>query len=121
MARRKLKRIKEYDIAKARLAAIKSINPNLDLGNGITVAVYEAAIGDFSTTVGLYNTTLSTVDDLYNSSIAKIAVMQDLTERVLSGVASKFGKNSSEYEMAGGTRKAEKKKRVIKPKDTPAS
>ena len=46
--------------------------------------------------------------------------MRDLNERALDGVASKYGKNSNEYEQAGGTRKSERKRPVRKPKAKPA-
>lgn len=114
MARRKLARIKEYDLAKTRLAALKSIDANLDLGNGMTVANYEKSITDFTGMLSQYNTALSTVDDLYNKCIAGIAELNGLSERMLSGVGFKFTKDSSEYEMAGGTRKSERKKRTPK-------
>jgi hypothetical protein len=57
-----------------------------------------------------YNTVLSTIDDLYNGCIGQISVLKDWHERVLSGVAPKFGKKSSQYKMAGGVRKSERKK-----------
>ncbi|MGI8935279.1 MAG: hypothetical protein ACR2FS_14525 [Phormidesmis sp.] len=37
-----------------------------------------------------------------------------MTDRMLTGVATQFGKNSDEYEMAGGTRKSERR-RVKRP------
>ena len=63
-----------------------------------------------STKISTYNTALSTIDDLYNDCIAKIDVIKDWNERVLTGVATKYGKNSSQYEMAGGKKKSERKK-----------
>jgi hypothetical protein len=38
--------------------------------------------------------------------------MDDLTERMLAGVGSKYGKDSTEYEKAGGVRKSERKRRA---------
>ena len=111
MARRKLERLEDLDKGKSRLASMKSINPTLDLGNGITIANYELEVNKLSTKLNAYNTALSTVDGLYNDCITQIKVLKDWNERVLSGVATKYGKNSSEYEMAGGTRKPEYKKR----------
>jgi len=35
------------------------------------------------------------------------------TSMMLTGVALKYGKDSSEYEMAGGTRKSERRKRSV--------
>jgi hypothetical protein len=110
MARRKLERVKDLDISKSRLAAIKSISPSLDLGNGITATGFETSIENFSASLAAYNTVLSSVDELYNKCIANLSTMRDLNERVLSGVASKYGKNSNEYEMAGGKRKSEIKR-----------
>ena len=114
MARRKLARIKEYDLAKTRLAALKSIDPALDLGNGMLLSNYQKSVDGFTNLLGQYNTALSTVDDLYNQCNASLLEVQDLSERMLAGVASKYGKNSSEYEMAGGTRKTERKKPIAK-------
>lgn len=110
MARKKLVRVPELDKGRTRLAAIKSIDVALDLGNGITAVLYEDEINRLSTRLNTYNTHLSTIDDLYNECIAQMAVVADLNERVLNGVASKYGKNSSQYEMAGGVKKSERKK-----------
>ena len=110
MARKKLIRVPDFDKAKTRLASIKSIDKSLDLGSDITVAKYEAEVNKFADDLNAYNTALSTIDDLYNTCIAQIDVLKDWNERVLIGVAAKYGKNSSQYEMAGGTKKSERKK-----------
>ena len=110
MARRKLGRVLDLEKGNKRLAGIKSIDPALDLGNDLTVSNYEAQIDKMNKNLGDYNTALSTVDDLYNDCIAQIDVLKDWNERILNGVASKYGKNSSQYEMAGGVKKSERKK-----------
>ena len=110
MARRKLGRVLDLEKGKKRLAGVKSIDPVLDLGNDITVENYEKEVEQMEENLAAYNTALSTVDDLYNICIAQKDVLKDWNERILSGVATKFGKNSSQYEMAGGVRKSERKK-----------
>ena len=110
MARKKLIRVPDFDKAKTRLASIKSIDKSLDLGSDITAIKYEVEVDKFSNNLNAYNTALSTIDDLHNACIAQIDVLKDWNERVLSGVATKFGKKSSQYEMAGGTKKSERKK-----------
>jgi len=45
-----------------RLESLLSIDQNLDLGNGRTVAAFSAAIDDLATKLANYNTMLSTVD-----------------------------------------------------------
>lgn len=115
MARKKLSRVLVLEKGNTRLAAIKSIDVALDLGNNITVANYETQLNLLTTKLNSYNTALSTIDDLYNECIAQINVLKDWNERVLTGVATKYGKNSSQYEMAGGKRKSERRK--SKPKN----
>lgn len=116
MGRRKLVRLRDLDTAKARLAAITSIDSKLDLGNGLTAAGYDTLINSSSQSVKQYNSTLSLVDDHYNKCQSDLLELRDYSERMLNGIASKYGKNSSEYEMAGGTRKSERKKPVSKKK-----
>lgn len=105
MGRLKLESIKALDKARARLASLKSIDPKLDLGNGLLLNNYASAIDVYAGALDQYNTALSTVDDLYNKCNSSLTLVNDLSERMLAGVASKYGKKSSEYEMAGGTRK----------------
>ena len=59
-----------------------------------------------------YNTTLSTVDSRLNIVQDAERVLRDMTERMLSGVASKFGKASDEYEKAGAVRKIDRKRPI---------
>jgi hypothetical protein len=110
MARKKLVRVLDLEKGVTRLAAIKSIDVALDLGSNINVGNYETQVQLLATKLSAYNTALSTIDDLYNSCIAQIDVVKDWNERILTGVATKYGKNSSQYEMAGGVRKSERKK-----------
>ena len=117
MARRKLSRVLDLEKGITRLAAVKSIDTALDLGNDITVANYETQVNLLSTKLSTYNTALSTIDDLYNDCIAQINVIKDWNERILTGVATRYGKNSSQYEMAGGKKKSERKK--VAPKNKP--
>ena len=110
MARRKLVRVPDFDKAKTRLASVKSIDVALDLGNEITVSKYEVEVNKFKSNQDAYNTALSSIDDLYNSCLAQEKVLKEWNERVLNGVAFKYGNDSTQYEMAGGTRKSERKK-----------
>ena len=64
MARRKLSRVLDLEKGITRLAAVKSIGATLDLGNSITVVNYEAQVNLLSTKLSVYNTALSTIDDL---------------------------------------------------------
>jgi uncharacterized protein YukE len=113
MARLK-KTVSHYDVAVTRLSAIKSIDPKLDLGNGINVEVYERNINELRDRINTYNTLLSQIDAQLNEIQALDKELRDYSDRMLTGVASKYGKNSNEYEQAGGKKKSERKKTVKK-------
>jgi hypothetical protein len=110
---------KVLDKAQARSAGIKSVNPTLDLGNGLTAASFDTAINLAQTSLLEYNQALATIDEKYNALIAAEKALGDMSERMLAGVAARFGKNSTEYEQAGGVRKSERKPPTRRTKTTP--
>lgn len=114
MSRRK-KSVSHVEQAVTRLAALKSIDVKMDLGNGLDILKYETAIKDLQAKLERYNTTLSLVDEQLNQAEASELALRDLSERMLAGVASKYGKNSDEYEKAGGKKKSERKRYTRKP------
>ncbi len=104
--------------ADMRLAGQTSIDKTLDLGNGLTNAAYKALIDETRASLMAYNESLSTTDQLLNAHKAKLKDLKTYSERSLKSVGVKFGFDSDEYEMAGGTRKSEYKsgrKTVPKP------
>ena len=50
--------------AMRRAAGINSINPNLDLGNGLTLPAFTSLIETMRTRENAYNTALSNLDKL---------------------------------------------------------
>lgn len=110
MARKK-RDSKLLAILQNRIAGLKSIDENLDLGAGIGVASLTKTHQALVDALARYNKLLSEVDGALNDVVALELEARDLIERALAGVASKYGKDSSEYEQAGGTRKSERKKR----------
>ncbi|MBD2357551.1 hypothetical protein H6G41_23545 [Tolypothrix sp. FACHB-123] len=102
------------DKAQIRMAALKSIDTSLDLGNGLTVESFSEVIEDTRQQLEAYNTALSTVDQTRNMVAETEKMLAELCERMLAGVASKYGKNSDEYQMAGGVRKRDRKRNTRK-------
>ncbi|MFN2454760.1 MAG: hypothetical protein ABR577_11125 [Pyrinomonadaceae bacterium] len=103
---------KIMDNAARRISGMKAIRPALDLGGDLTVAKFEAAIEDTRAKLNDYNQTLSIADEKQNLVIAAEQNLRDLSERMLAGVAARYGKDSNEYEQGGGIRKSERKKRL---------
>ncbi len=112
MARRK-KESNTLAKAEQRLSGMKSIQDKLDLGNGLSTAAYEKEIVALRNEIAEYNMLLSKVDMLSNRVKSAEKALAGTTSMMLTGVALKYGKDSSEYEMAGGTRKSERRKRSV--------
>lgn len=94
------------------MAALKAVSASLDLGNGLTVEVYEQMIQDARQKLEAYNTSLAIVNDANIAFDEVEAQLAEWSERMLIAVAYKFGKNSNEYATAGGTRRKDRKRPV---------
>jgi hypothetical protein len=109
---------KVLEKASVRAAGLRSIGPE-DFGGGLTSAAYEAAVEDAREKLDDYNQALSLVDEKANILADSEKRLQDLSERVLAGVAARYGKNSNQYEKVGGVRKADRKRPASR-KSSPA-
>lgn len=112
---------KVLDKASERANGLKSVG-TLDFGNGLSTEQFDKAIAETRARLDEYNQALSAVDEKYNKLLASETALRDLSERMLAGVAAKFGKDSDEYEQAGGVRKSERKRPVArKPATAPTA
>ena len=57
-----------------------------------------------------YNSALSNLDKLYRDMLETERELSDMAEHMLLGVATKYGKSSAEYGMAGGVPKNQRRK-----------
>ncbi|MHC0061894.1 hypothetical protein ACWATR_03080 [Nostoc sp. UIC 10890] len=94
--------------AELRSAGLKAIDSNMDFGDNCDLQNLTKSIEQLRTMLDAYNTALTVID----SSKTKIDEMEktlsNLTDKMVRGVAFKYGKDSSEYEMAGGIRDSER-------------
>lgn len=106
--------------AATRAAGIESIDPALDLGNGMTLAAFNAAIDDARAKQAAYNTLLSQTDEAKNVFETTEEFTKDFSERILAAIAARYGRDSNEYEQAGGVRKSERRRaiRTVKEPET---
>jgi len=113
MARKKRKS-PAVEKAVTRAASLSSISPTLDLGNGLTLAAYEAAIANITDAkAGLlttYNTTLSTLDGQLSELQKAERALNTLSAAMLRAAGIKYGEDSKEYEEAGGVRTSARKR-----------
>ncbi len=102
------------DKAQRRLALLKSINENLDLGHGLSIEAYSRYIDDTRATLEAHNTLLSNLDESRKTMDQKDKGLSELSERMLSAIATIYGRDSMEYSKAGGSsRKRSKTKKSI--------
>jgi len=120
MSRQKKRSSQIVEKAQTRLAAVKSIDTKLDLGNGFSVQTYTSLLEDARIKIEKYNTVLSLVDDAYTDMSSAEKALADQTEQMLIAVAYQYDKNSNEYQMAGGTRKSDRKRPARKAEPTDA-
>ncbi|MEH2120857.1 hypothetical protein [Nostoc sp.] len=94
--------------AELRSAGLKAIDSNLDFGDNCDLQNLTQLIEHLRIMLNAYNIDVAMID----SSKTKIDEMEktlsNLTDKLVRGVAFKYGKNSSEYELAGGIRDSER-------------
>jgi HAMP domain-containing protein len=104
---------RKLENAELRAAGLRAIDPKLDFGNSRSLSNLTAMIEQLRTKLDAYNTALSIID----SSRTEIALLEkamgELSDQLLIGVAFRYGKDSGEYEMAGGVRKSERIRRSV--------
>ncbi|MBC6435053.1 hypothetical protein FM036_34440, partial [Nostoc sp. HG1] len=78
MARRKRTSI-VLEKAVRRAASINSIDPSLDLGNGLTLPAFSILIETMRTRENAYNSSLSTLDKFYREMLETEDELGDMT------------------------------------------
>ena len=104
---RKSKAIAE---AEARIAALRSIESKLDFGKSLSIQAYIAKAAESRGQLSTLNALIAQMEGargVFNRSERELISM---SSRILKAVLVQFGQDSSEYEMAGGTRTSERKR-----------
>lgn len=108
------------ETARHRLAGLKSISPRPDFGPALDLDQYEQEVTSYGTKLDQYNETLSLLDRLQNDLIAGEVQLREKNRRMLAATEAHYGPNSNEYETAGGTRTADRKRTTTSKKKTDA-
>ncbi|MBW4611389.1 MAG: hypothetical protein KME22_30410 [Hassallia sp. WJT32-NPBG1] len=94
--------------AEFRAAGLKAIDSSMDFGDNCDLQNLTQSIEQLRTMIDSYNAALAVID----SSKTKIDEMEkslsNLSDKLVRGVAFKYGRNSSEYEIAGGVRESDR-------------
>ncbi len=95
------------EAALTRRANLAKINSALDLGHGNTLATYDTEISAVQSKLDAYNQALAAADNALNELQDAEKALKKRSTKMLAGVGVAFGKDSSQYEMAGGTREGD--------------
>jgi hypothetical protein len=118
MARLKKTYSSVLEKATLRASKMQSIDVDLDFGQGLNLKTLNQRIQALQNKLNDYRSTIETADKVKAEIVRLETELGDLCDRMLTGVATQYGKNSSEYVMAGGVRKADRRR---KPAATPAT
>jgi hypothetical protein len=111
--------------AQARLQGLQSVQPEMALGNSLTLQAYADLIAAVDDRLIAHNVALSAADRTRIELVELETALSTLSSRMLSAVVANYGKNSKAYEMAGGklpkpARRTSKPPSATVPPDSPA-
>ena len=109
MARQK-RSSRVLDKAESRLTGVQSINEKLVLNKRLTAQAYATHVNNLTSKLNAYNKALADADALQIEVDEAEDFLSNYSEQMLMGVGAEFGKNSAEYERAGGVRKSDRKR-----------
>ena len=106
----------DLQAATKRMNGLNAIDPTgqLDLGNGHTIASYQAEMDAVKAKLDSYNKARKELDALKNQLDTAEKVLSQKSSAILTAVGLKYTKDSNEYEQCGGVRASERKKPVRK-------
>jgi hypothetical protein len=109
MRKRLVSRVLEK--AEQRVAGLKSIDPNFMFDNNLNLQVMEQKIEQLRSSMKAYNNALSMLETSRNELKELEKKLNEFSQRMLLGIAVKYGLDSYEYQMAGGVRKSDRIRR----------
>lgn len=91
-----------------KVIGFKSIDSNLDFGDSISLNHLTQLTGQLRNQLDQYNMMLTALDSAKAEMKTLEKTIRKTSERLVSGVVFKYGKDSREYEMIGGVRTSDR-------------
>ncbi|MHC5598664.1 MAG: hypothetical protein ACYTXC_22445 [Nostoc sp.] len=98
--------------AQLRSSGLKSIVPNIKYNEDYSLEKLIESTDQLRIKIDVYNTALSVVDSSKTEIDEMEKNLSQLSEKMLMVVAIKYGKDSREYEMAGGVRSSDRARKI---------
>jgi hypothetical protein len=109
---RKQKTSPTLEKVEQRIVGFKALDPELDFGDSVSLSQLTALTEQLRTQLDQYNTMLTNIDSLRSTMETLEKTIRETSERLVNGVAFKYGKDSREYEMVGGVRKSDRARKA---------
>ncbi|MEP0917798.1 hypothetical protein NC981_13280 [Leptolyngbya sp. DQ-M1] len=94
--------------AELRISGLKAVDPVMDFGDSRSLVQMSLQMNRLRDRLEDYNLALARLDSSKKEIDELEKSLGDFIDKMLIGVAFKYGKDSREYEMAGGMRKSER-------------
>ncbi|MBD1842179.1 hypothetical protein H6F89_01890 [Cyanobacteria bacterium FACHB-63] len=94
--------------AEIRISGLKAVDPMMDFGDSRSLVQMSVQMDRLRDRLEDYNRALAVIDSSKKEIDELEKDLADLIDRMLIGVAFQYGKDSRQYEMAGGMRKSER-------------
>ena len=91
-----------------RMIGFRSIDANLNFDDSINLTYLTSLTTQLRDQVNQYNMLLAELDTAKGDMEILEKSIREISERMVSGIAFRYGKDSREYEMAGGVRKSDR-------------
>ena len=90
------------------MIGFRSIDANLNFDDSINLTYLTSLTTQLRDQVNQYNMLLAELDTAKGDMEILEKSIREISERMVSGIAFRYGKDSREYEMAGGVRKSDR-------------
>ncbi|MBC6431091.1 hypothetical protein FM036_09790 [Nostoc sp. HG1] len=94
--------------AEFRVAGLKAIDQNINFDDTYSLQNLTQLIEQFHNTLDRYNADIAMIDSSKTKLDEMEKTLNQVSDKMLMGVGFKYGKNSNEYELAGGVRDSER-------------
>ncbi|MFW9258735.1 hypothetical protein A4S05_02360 [Nostoc sp. KVJ20] len=94
--------------AEFRVAGLKAIDPNINFDDTYNLQNLTQLIDNFHNMLDDYNAAIAMIDSSRKKLDEMEKTLSQVSDKMLTGVGFKYGKNSNEYELAGGVRDSER-------------
>jgi hypothetical protein len=111
MVYRKKRYSRSLEEAEVRASGLTAIDPNMDFGDERSLSNLNSLCDQLRDKFTEYNTHLTQVDTLRTEIKDLEKVISQVSSKMLVAVAFKYGKDSTEYQMAGGVRSQDRIRR----------